>query len=396
MVVPLTLTLLSAAVPAERRGVALGAWGAVGGLAVALGPLVGGAIVEGLNWHWIFWLNVPIGLILLPLAWYRLDESYGPANKLDVPGVVLASLGLLAVVWAVIKGQELGWTSPTIVGLMTVGVVLLIAFGLWERRSSAPMLPLTFFKSRAFSMANAASWLMYFGMFGAIFLLSQYLQVVLHYSPFQAGLRILPWTLAPIFVAPIAGASSDKVGGGLLMGVGLAMQAFGLAWIGLVISPTVDYMQLIVPFIISGIGMGLFFAPVANVVLSAVRPHEEGQASGANNAIRELGGVFGVAILASVFSAFGSYASAQTFTDGMKPAIFIGAVFVAAGAAAAFFIPKQVRMAHPELDVEDGVVPESEPAQPSRVSTADASPSAIARAGSDRRVWPGSFDPRPG
>ena len=362
MVVPLTLTLLSAAVPPERRGVALGAWGAVGGLAVALGPLVGGAIVEGLNWHWIFWLNVPIGLILLPLAWYRLDESYGPANKLDVPGVVLASVGLLAVVYAVIKGQELGWTSPTIVGLMAVGIVLLIAFGLWERRSSAPMLPLTFFKSRAFSMANLASWLMYFGMFGAIFLLSQYLQVVLHYSPFQAGLRILPWTLAPIFVAPIAGASSDKVGGGLLMGVGLAMQAFGLAWIGLVISPTVDYAQLILPFIISGIGMGLFFAPVANVVLSAVRPHEEGQASGANNAIRELGGVFGVAILASVFSAFGSYATAQTFTDGMKPAILIGAVFVAAGAAAAFFIPKQVRMSNPELDVEDGVVPESAPA----------------------------------
>jgi EmrB/QacA subfamily drug resistance transporter len=359
MVVPLTLTLLSAAVPPERRGVALGAWGAVGGLAVALGPLVGGAIVEGLNWHWIFWLNVPIGLILLPLAWYRLDESRGPANKLDVPGVVLASFGLLAVVWAVIKGQELGWTSPWIVGFMTLGVVLLIAFGLWERRSSAPMLPLTFFKSRAFSMANLSSWLMYFGMFGAIFLLSQYLQVVLHYSPFQAGLRILPWTLAPIFVAPIAGASSDRVGGGLLMGVGLAMQAFGLAWIGLVISPTVDYMQLIVPFIISGIGMGLFFAPVANVVLSAVRPHEEGQASGANNAIRELGGVFGVAILASVFSAFGSYATPQAFTDGMKPAILIGAVFVAAGAAAAFFIPKQVRMSNPALDVEDGVVTES-------------------------------------
>jgi EmrB/QacA subfamily drug resistance transporter len=363
MVVPLTLTILSAAVPPERRGVALGAWGAVGGLAVALGPLVGGAIVEGLNWHWIFWLNVPIGLILLPLAWYRLDESYGPASKLDLPGVILASFGLLAVVWSVIKGQELGWTSPIIVGLMTVGVVLLISFAFWERRSAAPMLPLYFFKSRAFSMSNIASLLMYFGMFGSIFLLSQFLQVVQGYSPFQAGLRILPWTLAPIFVAPIAGASSDKVGGGLLMGVGLAMQAFGLAWLGMVISPTVDYAQLILPFVISGIGMGLFFAPVANVVLSAVRPHEEGQASGANNAIREVGGVFGVAILGAVFIAFGgNLFSPQAFVDGMKPAILIGSVFVAAGAAAAFFIPKQLRMSNPALDVEDGVLAEPAPA----------------------------------
>jgi len=198
-------------------------------------------------------------------------------------------------------------------------------------------------------------------MFGAIFLLSQYLQIVLGNSPFQAGLRILPWTLAPIFIAPIAGASSDRIGGGLLMGVGLAMQAIGLAWLGLVVTPTVDYAQLVIPFIISGIGMGLFFAPVANVVLSAVRPKEEGQASGANNAIREVGGVFGVAILASVFSSFGGYGTPQTFVDGLKPAILIGAVFVALGSVAAFAIPKQVRMAHPELDVEDGIAIEGEP-----------------------------------
>jgi len=364
MVVPLTLTLLSAAVPAERRGVALGAWGAVGGLAVALGPLVGGAIVEGINWHWIFWLNVPIGLILLPLAWARLDESRGPADKLDLPGLALVSIGLLGVVWAVIKGEELGWTSPFIVGFMTVGIISLVAFAFWERRSPAPMLPLHFFKSRAFSMANLASLLMYFGMFGAVFLLSQYLQIAQGYSPFQAGLRILPWTLAPIFVAPIAGAMSDRVGGGLLMGVGLAMQAFGLAWLGVVATPTVEYSQLILPFIISGVGMGLFFAPVANVVLSAVRPQEEGQASGANNAIREVGGVFGVAVLASVFTAFGgSYASPQAFTDGMKPAILIGAVFVAFGSAASFAIPKLRRMADPALEPEAFPIGDAEPEQ---------------------------------
>jgi EmrB/QacA subfamily drug resistance transporter len=368
MVVPLTLTLLSAAVPAERRGVALGAWGAVGGLAVALGPLVGGAIVEGINWHWIFWLNVPIGLVLLPLAFLRLRESRGPADKLDLPGLVLVSIGLLAVVWSVIKGEELGWTSPYIVGFMALGIIALVGFTLWERRAPAPMLPLYFFKSRAFSMANVASLLMYFGMFGAVFLLSQFLQVAQGYSPLQAGLSILPWTLAPIFVAPIAGAMSDRVGGGLLMGVGLAMQAFGLAWIGLIATPTVEYAQLVIPFIISGIGMGLFFAPVANVVLSAVRPEEEGQASGANNAIREVGGVFGVAVLASVFSAFGgSYLSPQAFTDGMKPAILVGAVFVAFGAAASFAIPKLRRMAHPEMEPEAFPIGDTDPG---RVPTA--------------------------
>jgi MFS family permease len=180
---------------------------------------------------------------------------------------------------------------------------------------------------------------MYFGMFGSIFLLSQFLQTVQGYSPLQAGIRVLPWTLAPMFVAPIAGAMSDRVRGGLIMGVGLSLQAIGLAWIAAISSPTVPYSQLIVPFIISGVGMGLFFAPVANVVLSAVRPEEEGQASGANNAIREIGGVFGVAVLASVFSHYGGYTSPQTFVDGLKPAVFIGALFVAIGAVAAFGVP---------------------------------------------------------
>lgn len=355
LVVPLTLTILSSAVPAERRGVALGAWGAIGGLAVALGPLVGGAIVEGSgNWHWIFWLNVPIGIALMPLALLRLDESKGPADRLDLPGLALVSAGMLAVVWGVIRGQPEGWTSPAIVTSFVVGAVLLVAFVVWERRTDAPMLPMRFFSSRAFAMANLASLLMYFGMFGSVFLLSQFLQVAQGYSPLGAGLRILPWTIAPIFVAPIAGALSDRLGGGLLMGVGLAMQAIGLAWLAAVSSPTVEYLALVAPFVISGIGMGLFFAPVANVVLSAVRPHEEGQASGANNAIRELGGVFGVAVLASIFSANGGsvVSGPQAFVDGLRPAIFIGAAFVALGAAAAFGIPKLRRMAHPEMEPE--------------------------------------------
>ncbi|MEO7119275.1 MAG: DHA2 family efflux MFS transporter permease subunit [Candidatus Limnocylindrales bacterium] len=352
IIVPLTLTILSGSVPPERRGVALGAWGAVGGLAVALGPIVGGAIVEGTgSWNGIFWLNVPIGIVLLPLAWFRLRESHGPYDRLDLPGLALASVGTFALVWAFIQGNELGWGSLTILGSIAIGIVALIGFALWERRAPAPMLPIRFFQNRAFTLANVASLLMYFGMFGSVFLLSQFLQLIQGYSPLQAGLRVLPWTLAPMFVAPIAGAFSDKIGGGLIMGVGLTLQAIGLIWLGFITTPTVEYGMLIIPFIVSGIGMGLFFAPVANVVLSAVKPEEEGQASGANNAIRELGGVFGVAVLASVFTKFGAYppAPAQEFVDGLRPAIIIGGILVALGAAASFAIPRTRRAAATSL-----------------------------------------------
>ena len=242
--------------------------------------------------------------------------------------------------WGLIEGNSRGWTSPGSLASVGIGLVLLLAFVLWERRAPAPMLPLRFFRSRAFSLANLASLLMYFGMFGSIFLLTQFLQIVQGYSPFQAGLRVLPWTIAPIFVAPIAGALSDRIGGRWLMGTGLALQATGLAWLGLVSSPTVPYLELVLPFVISGVGMGLFFAPVANVVLSAVRPHEEGQASGANNAIREVGGVFGVAVLASVFSGAGSYVSPQAFVNGLQPAVLVGALVVAIGSVAAFAVPR--------------------------------------------------------
>jgi EmrB/QacA subfamily drug resistance transporter len=345
IVTPLTLTLLSAAVPAERRGVALGAWGAVGGLAIAIGPLVGGAIVEGVAWNWIFWINVPIGIALVPVAWFALRESHGPYGRLDLPGVALVSAGLFGLVWALVNGNSEGWTNPVIVASFGAGLALLAAFLVWERRAPAPMLPTRFFASRAFSFANLSGMLMSFGMFGAIFLLAQFLQFVRGYSPLEAGAAILPWTLAPMFVAPIAGALSDRIGGGLLMGVGLTLQAIGLGWLGLVSSSTVEYGALVVPFIVSGIGMGLFFAPMANVTLSAVRPEEEGQASGASNAIRELGGVFGVAVLAAVFSRNGSFASGQAFVDGLVPAVLIGSIVVAFGAVAAFAIPRARRAA---------------------------------------------------
>ena len=343
IVTPLTLTMLSAAVAAERRGVALGAWGAVGGMAVAIGPLVGGAIVEGVAWNWIFWVNVPIGIALIPLAWFGLQESYGADRRLDIPGLTLASAGLFGIVWALVNGNGEGWTSPVIVGALVAGAALIAGFVWWERRTRAPMLPPHFFRSRSFDFANLAAMLMSFGMFGSIFLLVQFLQFARAYSPLEAGMAILPWTMAPIFVAPIAGALSDRIGGGLLMGSGLTLQAIGLAWLGLVSSTTVAYGEMVVPFIISGVGMGLFFAPMANVILSSVRSEEEGKASGASSAIRELGGVFGVAILAAIFAREGSFQSPQAFVDGMIPAVLLGAGVVAIGAVAAFLIPRPAR-----------------------------------------------------
>jgi EmrB/QacA subfamily drug resistance transporter len=351
IVTPLSLTILSEAVPREKRGLALGAWSGIAGLAVAAGPVVGGAVVEGISWQWIFWLNVPVGLLLLPIAFLRLRESKGPEGGLDLPGLALVSGGLLGVVWGLVNGNSHGWTSGRIVTSLVAGVALLVAFLAWERRAPRPMVPLRFFRDRAFAAANGASLLMYFGMFGSIFLLAQFLQTAQGNSPLGAGLRTLPWTAMPMFVAPLAGVLSDRIGGRPLMATGLALQSIALGWLAFVSEPTVPYSELVGAFVLGGIGMALFFAPVANVVLSAVRPEEEGKASGINNAIREVGGVFGVAVLASVFANYGGYASPQAFADGLVPAVWVGAAVLAVGAVVSLAIPRKRRAREEAVEV---------------------------------------------
>ena len=339
LVLPLSLTLLSAAFPEERRGLALGVWSGISGLAVALGPLVGGAVVDGLSWQWIFWLNVPIGILVLPLARRFLAESHGPRERLDPVGLVLATAGLLGIVWGIVRGNSEGWASTEIVGMLAGGTLLLAAFLVWEARTDAPMLPLRLFRNRAFAATNVVSLTMSFGVFGSIFLLAQFLQTVQGYSAFHAGLRTLPWTLMPMFVAPIAGVLSDRIGGRPLMALGLALQAIALGWLAAISSVDVAYIRLVVPFAIAGTGMALVFAPVANVLLSVVRPDEQGKASGANNAIREVGGALGVAVLAAVFSGSGSYRSGQAFVNGLTPAVWTGAAVLGAGALIALLVP---------------------------------------------------------
>jgi EmrB/QacA subfamily drug resistance transporter len=349
IVLPLTLTVLSHAASPERRAAVLGLFGAVAGLAVAVGPLVGGAVTQGLSWHWIFWLNVPIGLVVLPLVG-RIEESWGPQGQLDLLGVVLGSGGLLGVVYGLVRTDSYGWTSPQVLLPLLAGAVILIAFVRHERRSEHPMLPLRLFRERTFAAANLATLLFSFGMFGAIFLLAQFLQTVQHFSPLGAGLRTLPWTAMPMIVAPIAAPLSERLGARPFLVSGLALQAAGLAWLAALLGPGVPFGELVVPFVLCGIGMSLFFVPVANVVLSAVRPAEEGVASGANNAIRELGGVLGIAVLVSIFAGHGSYASGHAFVAGARPAVAVGAVIVGVGAMVAALVRRPLRPQRPEIE----------------------------------------------
>ncbi len=336
---PLTLTLLTAAVPPARRGAALGIFSAVTGLAVASGPLVGGSLTEHLSWQWIFWLNVPIGLILLPLARLRLAESYAPDSRLDIPGTLLVSGGLFGIVYGLVNANSDGWTDPVVLTSLIAGAVLIGGFIRHGFHARNPMLPMRLFRSRAFFGINMAGLLMFLGMFGSIFLLSQYFQGVMGYSPAEAGLRMLPWTGMPMLVAPVAGLLADRFGGRPVVVTGLAVQAVGLGLFAMALAPDASYASQLPGLIVGGIGMALYFAPAASLVMSSVRPAEQGIASGASNALREVGGALGVAVLATVFSSQGGYDSARTFTDGTVLAVWLGAAVVALAALVALMIP---------------------------------------------------------
>jgi EmrB/QacA subfamily drug resistance transporter len=339
LVAPLTLTLLAAAFPADRRGLALGIWSGISGAGVALGPVVGGAVVEGISWQWIFWINVPIGLLLIPIAARMLGESYGGSGGLDPVGLTLAGGGLFGVVFGLVRGQALGWESPLIVASLAIGLVLIATFVLWERRTPAPMLDMSLFRRRAFSVTNGVGLLMTFGMFGSIFLLTQFLQFANGLSPWEAGVRIALWTGTTMLVAPLAGVLAERFGARAFMAAGLAMQAVALGWIAVVAEPGLAFGSLIVPFVLAGGGMGLVFAPSASALLSVVSDAEAGQASGANNAIREVGGVLGVAVLGAIFAGAGSYATPEAFMAGLTPAVWAGAGVLAAGSMMALMLP---------------------------------------------------------
>jgi EmrB/QacA subfamily drug resistance transporter len=343
IVTPLTLTLLANAFPPQRRGVAIGVWSGISGIAVALGPLVGGAVIQIASWHWIFWINVPIGIALVPLAARRLTESRGTSRQLDLRGLALASTGLFGLVFGLVRSQSLGWTSPEVMISLGAGALLIAAFIAYELRAREPMLPMSFFAKRSFAVTNVVSLAMYFGMFGSIFFLSQFLQNVLHNSPLHAGIKLLVWTGASLVVSPLAGFFSERYGSRSFMVAGLGLQAVALGWLALLASTTTSYTSIIGPFVLAGAGMALVFAPSANAVLASVRTEQTGQASGATNAIRELGGVLGIAVLATVFTSHGSYLSPQAFVSGLVPAMWVGVAVLAAGALIAAALPFSTR-----------------------------------------------------
>jgi EmrB/QacA subfamily drug resistance transporter len=343
IVMPLTLTLISDAFPAEKRGTAIGLWGGITGLAVAAGPVVGGAIVTGINWHWIFWLNVPIGLMLIPLARFRLSESFGPRLNLDFVGLVLSGLAALSVTWGLVRASALGWGSAEVIGSIVVGVICAGVFVTWEERCAEPMLPMGLFKRPGFAASNAVSFFMYACLFGVLFLMSQFLQTALGYSPLAAGIRLLPWTAAPMVIAPLAGSLADRFGNRPFMTLGLTMQAVGMGWVALIAKPGVSYLELVTPLTVAGIGISMCFPTVANAVLGSVPDSEVGVASGVNSMLRELGGVFGVAVLASVFARQGVFHLPQVFINGFKNALWVGVGFSALGGIATLFVPGRNR-----------------------------------------------------
>jgi EmrB/QacA subfamily drug resistance transporter len=327
------------------------------GLGVALGPVIGGAITEYASWQWIFWVNVPVGLLLLPLI-ALVRESRGGAGRLDLAGTALITAGLFGIVYGLVQGNGHGWTSGPVLAGLIGGGALLAAFVGWQARTSAPMLPLEMFASRGFTLANVVALVMSFGMFGAVFLLAQFLQTVQGYSPLEAGVRTLPWTAMPALAAPVAGALTDRIGAARIVAAGLALQAVGIGWLAAIITPALAYSDMIAPFVLGGLGMGLFFAPITRLVLGFVPARLEGVASGTSNAVRQLGTVLGVAVLGAIFSAQGGYASGEQFVDGVVPAATVGAVALAAGAILALAIPRPRLRAAPQVPAAPAVVVE--------------------------------------
>jgi EmrB/QacA subfamily drug resistance transporter len=338
-VLPLALALLSAAFPPEKRGAAIGMFSAITGISVASGPLVGGAVVQGIDWEWIFWLNVPIGLVAAPLVLRRLDESFGGDTRIDAAGLALISAAALGIVWGLVRGNSAGWGSAEVIGTIAAGTLLLGAFAAWERRAREPMLPLRFFRSRAFSAGNAAIFCTIGSLFSCVFFFPQLLQTVLGNDPLHTGLKLMPWTATFITIAPIAGALADRIGERPLMVTGLTLQAIGATWLALIADPAMTYGQVVAPFIVAGVGISMAIPAAQNSVVGSMAIEDVGKAAGVNSMMRELGGVFGIAIVVAVFAGAGGYASAQAFADGFEPAIVVSAAIALVGAICALALP---------------------------------------------------------
>ncbi|MFC0623365.1 MFS transporter [Kribbella deserti] len=337
--IPVSLTLLSSAYPPHKRGMAMGIWGSVSGLAVAVGPVVGGLITQGLSWHWIFWLNVPVGVAATVLSAKLLRESYGPRPTLDLVGLALVSIGLFGLVWAAIRMPLLEWNDPEIVLSALGGLLLLVAFVRWEKHTEHPMLPMSYFRNRGFAVANVSAFFQHLALIGSLFMLAQMFQEGFGHDPVGTGLRLLAWTVMPLLVAPIAGGFADRLGNRPFMIVGLLLQGVGLAWIAAVARPDVGFSSLFLPLVLGGVGIAMCLPTTINLVFASVPADDVGVASGVNSAVREIGGVFGVVFLGAAFAARGHYGDQGAAMDGFQAALLVGAIASLVGMLAAVFAP---------------------------------------------------------
>ena len=342
-IMPLSLTLLASAVPPAMRAAAIGIWGGVSGLGVALGPVIGGAVVEGVNWQAIFWLNVPVALVAIPLLLVAIPEAKGAWQKLDPIGVLLLGGAVFLGIWGIVHGNDDGWSDPLVLGPLVLALVLLPAYVVWARTRTYAVLPLRLFRSRRFTVANVIFLMFTLGMFGTVFLLAQYLQIVQGYSPLEAGIRTLPWTAAPMVVAPIAGALVGRLGYRALLFTGLVLQTVSLVWFAVITENGSDYSSFIVPLVLAGVGMGLTFAPGASMVLDGLPDDDFAIASSANSTIREFGVALGIAVLVAVFLGNGGELTPSGYDGAIGPALLTGAAAVAVAAVASLFAPGRIR-----------------------------------------------------
>jgi EmrB/QacA subfamily drug resistance transporter len=356
VVMPLSLTILTTAFPPERRGLIIGIYGGLAGLAVAAGPIVGGVVAERLDWHWIFWLNVPIGLIALALGARLLPESHGAPERLDLVGVGLVSGGVVGLVWALVRANDIGWSSPEIVGTLLVGAVLLLAFVGWEQRVAEPMMPMRLFHNRAFAVGNVTTFLMSGATFAAAFLITQEFQFARGYSPISTGVRLLPFFATPMIVSPIAGALSDRIGRRPIMLTGLALQALGYAWVAARGALSTSWVEIVLGLLVAGVGISMALPTVPTAVLNAVRQHEMGKASGANYMAQRFGAVFSIAIASAVFAAHGHLGSPAAVTAGFRPALWSCVIFAVLAALTAIAITARPSGARADTPAADALV----------------------------------------
>jgi EmrB/QacA subfamily drug resistance transporter len=332
MVLPQALALLSAAFPPELRGKAMGMFAGITGLAILGGPVIGGLVVQGLAWQWIFWLNVPIGAALIPLVSRRMAEVHGPRTPFDVGGLALSGAGLLGLVWGLVRGNAVGWGSLQVYGPLAAGTALIVAFAVWERRTRSPMLPMSLFRNAPFVAANAAGFTMTGAMMSGVVFFVQYLQASLGEGPLAAGVRLLPLTATLFVVAPIAGRFVTRVGERPIVVTGLLCQSAGLVWMAL--GTGGSYPALIPSMVLTGVGVSAAMPAAQNAAMGAVRRQAIGTASGVYNAMRQVGGAFGIAIASAVFAAVGSFASPAAVSHGARGALLVAAAIAIVGALA--------------------------------------------------------------